>query len=99
MLHVRDVDNESPRRQAVHGGAGVSRREGEVVDIHIEEPHITNPNDGIAGIEGYVIDVEGGRRHVGRAAQGGDTRVFRTYARASWSRIDSGPSGVLEFRG
>ena len=38
----------------------------------IEKPHISNPDDGIARMEGYVIDVEGGGRPGGPAAQGGN---------------------------
>ena len=35
-------------------------REGQIIDIIIEESHITNPRDGIARVDGYVIDVEEG---------------------------------------
>lgn len=54
---------------------------GQVLDMHIEEPHITNPKDGIARIEGYVIDVENAGHYVGEQRKVEITRVFRTYAK------------------
>lgn len=65
---------------------GVERKafpvhEGQVLDIEIEEPHITNPKDGIARIEGYVIDIENAGDRVGEQHKVEITRVFRTYAK------------------
>lgn len=56
-------------------------REGQVVDLEVEEPHVTNPRDGIARLEGYVVDIEGGGRHVGQKLKVEITKVFRTYAK------------------
>src|SRR5690606_8287174 len=56
-------------------------RQGQVLDIHVEEPHVSNPKDGIARLEGYVLDIEGAGRHVGERLQVEITRVFRTYAK------------------
>nr|MBO2476918.1 hypothetical protein [Bacillota bacterium] len=36
---------------------------------------------GIARIEGYVIDIEGGGRYVGQKLKVEITKVFRTYAK------------------
>jgi Predicted RNA-binding protein, contains TRAM domain len=80
-LHVEDVEIITGDKKTVEERA-FPVRPGEVVDIQIEEAHITNPNDGIARIEGYVIDVEGGGRHVGQRHKVEITRVFRTYAKA-----------------
>lgn len=55
--------------------------EGQVLEMEIEETHITNPKDGIARIEGYVIDVEDGGHYVGEQHEVEITRVFRTYAK------------------
>jgi len=57
-------------------------REGEVLEVQIEEPHVTNPWDGIARIEGYVIDVEGAGTRVGERVRVEITKAFRTFARA-----------------
>lgn len=55
--------------------------EGQVLDIQVEEPHVSNPKDGIARVEGYVLDIEGAGHHVGKKLQVEITRVFRTYAK------------------
>lgn len=55
--------------------------QGQVLDIHVEEPHVSNPKDGIARVEGYVLDIEGAGHHVGERLQVEITRVFRTYAK------------------
>ncbi|MGE5528279.1 MAG: Rne/Rng family ribonuclease [Patescibacteria group bacterium] len=56
-------------------------REGEIQEIEVREAHVNNPADGIARIEGYIIDVEGGGRFVGRRVKVQIGRVFRTYAK------------------
>lgn len=57
-------------------------RPGEVLEVQIEEPHVTNTYDGIARIEGYVIDVAGGSKYVGEKVKVEITKAFRTYAKA-----------------
>ena len=57
-------------------------REGQQVDVEVLEPHVTSRADGIARIEGYVVDVEGGAAHVGEVVRVEILRAFRTYARA-----------------
>ncbi|HEY5318180.1 MAG TPA: Rne/Rng family ribonuclease, partial [Solirubrobacteraceae bacterium] len=41
-------------------------REGEEVHVEIVEPHMYSPGDAVAKIDGYIISVKGGGRHVGR---------------------------------
>ena len=55
---------------------------GDLIDVVIEEPHMTNSRDGIARLEGYVIDVEGAGRMIGARVKAKVTKVFKTYARA-----------------
>ncbi|HHV44035.1 MAG TPA: Rne/Rng family ribonuclease [Firmicutes bacterium] len=55
--------------------------EGQIIEIEVEEPHISNPKDGIARIEGYVLDIQGAGQHVGQKLKVQITKVFRTYAR------------------
>jgi len=43
---------------------------------------MTNSRDGIARLEGYVIDVEGAGRMIGTRVKAKVTKVFKTYARA-----------------
>ncbi|MCK9223212.1 MAG: Rne/Rng family ribonuclease [Limnochordia bacterium] len=69
----------STRQQAETMALPVS--EGQIIEIEVEEPHISNPKDGIARIEGYVLDIQGAGQHVGRKLQVQITKVFRTYAK------------------
>lgn len=55
---------------------------GEVLQLRIQEHHATNQADGIARIEGYVIDIEDGGCLVGERVKVEISRVFRTYAKA-----------------
>lgn len=57
-------------------------KQGQVLEIKIEEPHANNPADGIARVEGYVLDVEGAGKLVSKRVQVEVTRVYRTYAKA-----------------
>ena len=89
-IYVRgreDVHMEDLRVLTVGSRAEVEQqalpvREGQVVDLQVEEPHASHPEDGIARVEGYVVDIEGAGRHVGRRLKVEITRVYRTYARA-----------------
>ncbi|NLG83846.1 MAG: Rne/Rng family ribonuclease [Firmicutes bacterium] len=57
-------------------------KEGEIRALEILERHAANPENGIARIEGYVIDVEGGGRFTGQRIKAEIVRTFRTYAKA-----------------
>ena len=65
---------------------------GQVLEVTVEEAHATNPWNGIARIEGYVIDIEGAGNLAGETARVEITRAYRTYAKA---RLLGGPP-VLE---
>ncbi|AGL02638.1 Rne/Rng family ribonuclease [Desulfoscipio gibsoniae] len=55
---------------------------GQVLEVRVEEPHVSNINDGIARINGFILDIEGGGAMVGEVVVVEINRVFRTYARA-----------------
>jgi ribonuclease G len=55
---------------------------GQVLDVVVEEPHTSNLNDGIARVDGFIIDIEGGGPRVGDTVTVEVNKVFRTYARA-----------------
>ncbi len=55
---------------------------GQILEAKVEEAHATNPRDGIARLDGYIIDVEEGRAFIGEKISLEIVRVFRTYARA-----------------
>ncbi len=63
---------------------------GQVLEVKVEEPHVSNLWDGIARVEGYVLDVEGGAKLVGEKVRVEVTKVHRTYAKA---RVVEGVAG------
>ncbi len=54
---------------------------GQVLELKVEEPHVSNPGNGIARLEGYVIDIEGAGDLAGEKVRAEITKVFRTYAK------------------
>lgn len=57
-------------------------QDGQLIEVTVEEPHATNPWDGISRLDGYVIDIEGGGKLVGEKVMVEICKVFRTYAKA-----------------
>lgn len=57
-------------------------RAGQVLEIRVEEGHAANTGNGIARVEGYVIDIEGAADRIGQRVKVEITRAFRTYAKA-----------------
>jgi ribonuclease G len=57
-------------------------REGQELEVKIAEAHIANAGDGIARIEGYVVDVEGAAGFVGKTAKVLIAKTYKTYAKA-----------------
>ncbi len=56
--------------------------EGQVLQLEVEEPHAANSWDGIARIEGYVVDIEGAGDLVGEKVEVRIQEAHRTYAKA-----------------
>ena len=80
--HLEDMHLRALGDRAEVEAEALPVRAGEVIELEIEEPHVSNGGDGIARIEGYVIDVEGGADRLGERVKVEITRAFRTYARA-----------------
>ncbi|WP_066632560.1 Rne/Rng family ribonuclease [Desulfolucanica intricata] len=55
---------------------------GQTLEIRIEEPHASNLNDGIARLNGFILDIEGAGALVGETVPVEISKVYRTYARA-----------------
>jgi len=55
---------------------------GEILEVKIEEPHASNPWDGIGRVEGYVLNVGGAGKKVGETVKVRVVKVHRTYAKA-----------------
>lgn len=81
-MHVEDIDIAFVGTKEEVEARAIPVKAGDVIDVEIEEPHASNPRDGICRLEGYIVDVEGGGALVGSTARVEITRVFRTYARA-----------------
>lgn len=56
-------------------------KEGQVLDVEVEGPHSTHPQNGISRLDGYVVDIEGAGNCVGKKLKVEITKVFRTYAK------------------
>ncbi len=56
--------------------------EGQVLELQVEEPHVSSREDGIARVEGYVVDIADGAARVGQRVRVEIVKTFRTYAKA-----------------
>jgi ribonuclease G len=73
---------------------------GEEVLVSIEEPHMYNVDDAVAKIDGYIVSVTGGGRHVGEKRLVRIDEVGRTAAVATLVANGNGPSeGDLDAGG
>jgi ribonuclease G len=64
-------------------------RAGEEVHVHIVEPHMYNPDDGVAKIDGYLIDVVNGIAFVGEKKLVRIEQAGRTSAIAALTGADA----------
>ncbi len=69
-------------------------REGDEVLVTIVEPHMYNVDDAVAKIDGYIISVTGGGRHVGEKKLVRIDEVGRTAAVATLVGNGNGPVGA-----
>lgn len=60
---------------------------GEMLEVKVEEPHVSNSNDGIARVNGFILNIEGAGPMVGETIPVEVGKVFRTYARARPVRV------------
>ncbi len=67
-------------------------REGDEVLVSIVEPHMYNVDDAVAKIDGYIVSVTGGGRHVGEKRLVRIEEVGRTAAVATLVANGNGPS-------
>lgn len=60
---------------------------GQILEVRVEEPHVTNMNDGIARINGFILDIEGAGSLVGETISVEVSKVYRTYAKAKLIKL------------
>ena len=80
--HLEDVQVRSLYSKEEILALSAPVRQGEILDVEVEDAHATNDNDGIARIHGYIIDIENGRDYVGQRVLVKVDKVHRTYAKA-----------------
>ncbi len=80
--HLEQVNVKAVGTQAEVEQKALPVKAGQVLELQVEEPHATNPADGISRVEGYVVDIEGAGRRIGETVAVQVTRAYRTYARA-----------------
>ena len=80
-LHTETVEIVIANSKEAVEEAAFPVKEGQILDLEVEEPHATNPRDGIARLEGYVVNVEGAGDRVGDNIKVEITKVFRSYAK------------------
>ena len=80
-VHVEDMNLRALGSKAEVEAKALPVRLGQVLGLRVEEPHVSNPWDGIARVDGYVVDIEGAGNLVGADVQVEITRAFRTYAK------------------
>ncbi|MGE5485331.1 MAG: Rne/Rng family ribonuclease [Ignavibacteriales bacterium] len=81
-LHVESINLRSLGSREEVEAKALPVRVGDRLEIKVEEPHASNPWDGIGRLDGYVIDVEGAGNLVGEKVEVEVTKAFRTYAKA-----------------
>ncbi|MHB8156697.1 MAG: Rne/Rng family ribonuclease [Desulfocucumaceae bacterium] len=80
--HIETVDVRPLYSQAEILANTLPVRQGQILEVRVEEPHITNVNDGIARIDGFILDIEGAGTLVGEMVPVEVHKVYRTYAKA-----------------
>ena len=80
--HLEDVQVRSLYSKEEILALSAPVRQGEILDVEVEEAHATNNSDGIARIHGYIIDIENGRDYIGKRVLVKIDKVYRTYAKA-----------------
>lgn len=70
-----------PDNEEIHANT-LPVKPGEVLEVTVEEPHVTNYHDGIARVNGFILDIEGAGALVGETIPVEVSKVYRTYAKA-----------------
>ncbi|NLN20193.1 MAG: Rne/Rng family ribonuclease [Firmicutes bacterium] len=80
-LHVEEILFAAMGSKEDVGALAMPVKEGQVLELTVDEPHMSNPRDGIGRLEGYVIDIDGAGNRVGQRLMVEVTKVYRTYAK------------------
>ncbi len=81
-LHLEEMNVRALGTREEIAEKAIPVRPGDSVQVVIEEPHSQNPSDGIARVEGYVLDIEDGAAKVGQKVKVKILACHRTFAKA-----------------
>lgn len=81
-LHREEVQVVKVGSKSELARLAVPVQEGQEMMILVEEAHLNNPNDGIARIDGYILDIQNAGKLVSHKVKIKVENVYRTYARA-----------------
>lgn len=80
-LHPEDIEVKVTGKKEYVENYALPVKTGEILDVLILELHAANSDDGIAKIDGYVIDVKSAARMVGKKVRVKIIKAFKTYAK------------------
>lgn len=86
VLHIEDVRMRGAEADEIES-LSTPVKVGQILTVRIEEPHSGHERDGIARLQGFVIDVEGGGPLLGQDVEVEITKLGRTFAKAKLVRI------------
>ncbi|MFP4200893.1 MAG: Rne/Rng family ribonuclease [Clostridia bacterium] len=81
-MHLEDMDVVAMGDKREVEDKALPVKPGDVIRVTVEEPHASNPRDGIARIEGYVLDIDSAGNSVGQEVEVEIVKAYRTYAKA-----------------
>ncbi|MDI3269130.1 MAG: Rne/Rng family ribonuclease [Bacillota bacterium] len=81
-VHLEKMRVKAMGERAMVESQALPVKVGEILEITVAEPHVAHPEDGIARLQGYVVDIEGGAARVGHKVKVEVVKVFRTYCKA-----------------
>ncbi len=81
-LHIEETDIKPLYGQEEPEVISPPVKTGEILEVRVEEPHVTNSNDGIARLNGYILDIEAAGALVGENVLVEVGKTYRTYAKA-----------------
>ena len=82
-LHPEEIRIKAVGSKAKLENFAMPVREGQTIEVVIEDTHISNPKNGIARVDGYIIDVEDGADYLGLKVKAQINKTYRTYAKAT----------------
>ena len=80
--HIESVNVLPLHNQAEIQANTLPVQQGQLLEVRIEEPHVSNGNDGISRIDGFILDIEDAGSLVGEIVPVEVLKVHRTYAKA-----------------